>query len=65
METISLNVNGMEVKAGRHIGCLSPHLELDVEMTREAIYEAVVSMLGTLTEKQVSEFLRDNFSDLL
>lgn len=65
MATISINANAVEVKADRFIGGLRPHLVLDVEMTREAIYEAVESMLGTLTDQQVSEFLREKFGDVL
>lgn len=64
MATISINVNGLEVKADRHIGGMRPHLVLDVEMTPRAIYEAVEAMLGALTDQQVSEFLRDKFSDV-
>jgi hypothetical protein len=62
MTTISINVTGLEVKADRHIGELRPHLVLDVEMTREAIYEAVELMLGTLADQQVGDFLREKFS---
>lgn len=65
MASFEINVTGLEVKAGRHIGGMKPHLVLSVEMTTDAVYQAVESMLGKLNDQQVATFLRATFGDVL
>lgn len=55
----------MGVKAGRNIGCQDQHLVIELDMEVDDIYKAAESMLEALTNKQVDEFLRGKFGNVL
>ena len=38
------------------------YLELDIHMTREFMYENIVSMLGKMTEQDVIHMLKEEFN---
>lgn len=65
MKTVSINVRSMGVKAGRNIGCQDQHLVIELDMEVDDIYKAAESMLEALTNKQVDEFLRGKFGNVL